>query len=205
MNAIQFHLKRLGACKSALKWARTQDNPLDAWRACPRGDWLLHLAVRLGGEHRAVVLAACTCAKLGLPYTRDERPLQAILMTEAWILGDKTITAQDMRDAAKECDDAAGYAECFAQHAAASAAYAAMYATIAALPGKTPKGAAGDAAAAVAEAAADAAPNRADGDAARVFVQQACANIVRSKIDEDAIMRLWWVHVTGQAAEEGQS
>ena len=204
MNAIQFHLKRLGAPKSALKWAGTQDSPLEAWRACPRGDWLLCLAVKLGVEHRAVVLAACTCAKLGLPFTKDERPLQAILMTEAWVLGDKTVTAQHMRNAAKECDDAAGYAECFAEHAAASAAYAAMYATIAALPGKTPKGAAGDAAAAAADAAADAATNPADGDAARLFVQQACANIVRSKIDEDAIMRLWWVHATHQSTEEGQ-
>jgi hypothetical protein len=125
-------------------------------------------------------------------------------MSEAWVLGDKTVTAQDMRDAAKECDDAAGYAECFAEHAAASAAYAAMYATIAALPGKTPKGAAGDAAAAVADAAADAATSPDDADAARRFVQQTCANIVRSKIDEATVMHLWWEHVTRQDAEEDQ-
>jgi hypothetical protein len=138
-NSFSDKESRLSCQQSALKWAQTQDNPNDAWTTCPRGDWLLYLAVRLGVEHRAVVLAAWTCARLGLPYTRDERPLQAILMTEAWVLGDKTVTAQDVRGAAKECDGAAGYAECFAEHAAASAADAAMYATIAACPARRRK------------------------------------------------------------------
>ena len=87
MNAIQYHLNRLKPCKPALKWARTQDNPLDAWIACPRGDWLLWLAMKLGVEHRVVVQAACACARLALPFSVDERPLRAILVTERWAPG----------------------------------------------------------------------------------------------------------------------
>jgi hypothetical protein len=204
MNAIQFHLNKLGASEDALKWARDHDCPNEAWLACPRGDWLLCLAVKLGVEHRVVVQAASVCARLALPYTRDERPLRAMLMTERWALGHDDVTIQDVRDAAKECDDAANDAGCCGDSAGADVAYAAMYAAIAALPGKPPKGAAGAAAGWAAEAAAAAAAvlTPADGNAARLFVQQGCANIVRSKIDEDTIMRLWWEHVTGSARED---
>ncbi len=202
MNAIQHHLHRLSASRAALEWARTQDCPNDAWNSCPRGDWLLCLAAKLGVEHRVVVLAACACARLALPFTRDDRPLHAILVTEHLVTGDKTVAVQDMRDAAKDCDDAAGDAACFGDLAAANVAYAAMYATIAALPGNTPKTAAGDAAAAVAEAAADAATSPAEADQARTAMQRACANIVRNKIDEAVIMRLWWEHATRSDRED---
>jgi hypothetical protein len=75
MNAIQIHLHLLGASQAALEWARSQDCPKGAWNACPRGDWLLCLAVKLRVEYRVVVLAACACARLALPFTRDERHL----------------------------------------------------------------------------------------------------------------------------------
>lgn len=198
MNAIQLHLKKLGASEEALKWASHHDNPLEAWNTCPRGDWLLCLAVKLGVEHRVVVLAACTCARLALPFSQDERPLRAMLLTEQWILGASDVTGQDVEDAAKECDEAAFDAGCHGDSAAANVAYAAMYTAIAALPGKTPKGAAGAAAGWAAEAAAAAAPTPSEADPARLFIQQACANIVRSKIDEETIMQHWWVHVTRQ-------
>ena len=203
MNAIQHHLRRLGATKAVLQWARTQDNPNEAWHACTRGDWLLCLAVKLGVEHRVVVLAACACARLALPFSQDERPLHAILKTEAWVSGDKKVTVKDVKDAAKECDDAALDAGCYADYAGANVALAAMYATIAAMPGKTPQGAGGAAAEAVAEAAADATVSPAEGEAARTALRLTCANIVRSKIDEDTIMRLWWEHVA-RSGKEGQ-
>jgi hypothetical protein len=196
MNAIQYHLRKLGAPEDALKWASSHDNPLEAWTACPRGDWLLCLAVKLGVEHRVVVQAACICARLALPFTRDERPVSAILLTERWVLGHDDVTVEDVKDAARECDDAANDAGRFADSAGADVACAAMYAAIAALPGKPPRGAAAAAAGWAAEAAAaGAAPTPVEGDAARLFVQQACANIVRSKIDADTIMWLWWEHV----------
>jgi hypothetical protein len=195
MNAIQYHLRGLGATKAALKWAGGHDNPLDAWTLCPRGDWLLCLAVKLGVEHRVVVQATCTCARLALPFTRNERPLRTILMTERWVLGNSDVTVDDLKDAGKDCDDAGLEAGCQADYAGANVAYAAMYAAIAALPGDTPKGAAGAAAEAAAQAAAEAALTPDEGDAARDFVRQACANIVRSKIDTNTIMKLWWEHV----------
>ena len=147
------------------------------------------------------MLAACAYARLALPFTRDKQPLEAILVTEAWVSGDKTVTVRDVRDAARDCDNAALDAVCFADYAASNTAHAAMYAAIAALPGAAPKGAAGAAAGAVAEAAADAATSQAEGEKARTTMQQACANVVRSKIDEAVIMRAWWKHVTSFAQE----
>jgi hypothetical protein len=195
MNAIQHHLKRLSASKAVLKWARTQDNPLEAWNACPRGDWLLCLAVKLGVEHRVVVLAACACARLALPFSQDERPLRAILVTEGWATRNRRSTSDALKAAGKEADEAAQDAGCYADHAGADVALAAMYAAIAAMPGQTPKGAAAACAEAAAEAAADAATCPKEAEKARTAMRQTCANIVRSKIDEGTIMRLWWEHV----------
>jgi hypothetical protein len=202
MNAMQFHLKRLGACRSVLKWASTQDNPNHAWTTCPRGNWLLCAAVKLGVEHRVVVLAACACARLALPFTDDERPLHAILMTEHWVQGDDDVTVEDMKRVAKECDDAALDAGCYGDHAGPNAAYAAMYAAISALPGQTPQGAADAAASAAVEAAADAAINPTDARLARMLMHRTCAKVVRSHINEDTIMQAWWEHVTHANRED---
>lgn len=197
MNAIQFHLNRLKACKPALKWARTQDNPHDTWYACPRGDWLLWLALKLGVEHRVVVLAACACARLALPFSEDETPLRAILMTERWAAGDKDVTLDHVKEAAEECREAALDAGYLADYAASNAAYAAMYCAYAATTNRTPKESAAAAAEAAAHAAADGVLHHAEADAAMLAVHQACAHAVRNKIDENVILKLWWRHVTG--------
>ncbi len=197
MNAIQYHLNRLKACKPALKWARTQDNPLDAWITCPRGDWLLWLALKLGVERRVVVQAACACARLALPFSEDERPLRAILLTERWLAGDKDVTLDKVKEAAEECREAALDAGCFADYAASNAAFAGMYTGYAATTNRTPKESAAAAAESAAHAAADGATCHTEAEAALAAVHQACANAVRSKIDTDAIMKLWWRHVTG--------
>lgn len=37
-----------GACRDALGWLRTHDDPRAAWEACERPDWMLWIAVRRG-------------------------------------------------------------------------------------------------------------------------------------------------------------
>ncbi len=195
MYALQRQLTRLGACKSSIEWAKIYNDFRDAWRACHRGDWLLWLAEKLEVEHRVVVRAACDCARLALQFTRDERPLRAILMTERWASGDQFITLDDLKGAAEDCKEAALDAGCYGDFAGANTAYAARYACIAVLPDREPKEAAAACAEAVAEAAADAATSIVEGDAARMASRWMTACVVRTRIDEDLIVELWRRHV----------
>jgi len=155
-------LTRLGACSDAVAWARTQPDAETAWDTCDRGDWMLWLAGRLAGEpgsdaRRPLVLAACECARLALPYVKEGelRPMRAIEAAEDWARGGATTLAQ-VRSAA-EADYAAYTVAAYAAASAASAAYVAA-------------AAAADAAYAAYVAAAA---------AARSSTLNACADIVR--------------------------
>ena len=103
------------ACWEALEWLQERD-AATAWSECPRGDWLLWWAAKVGVERKVVVLAACACARLALPYVAagELRPLKAIETAEAWYSGKASLG--DVR-AAYAADDASA--------AAAAAAYAA--------------------------------------------------------------------------------
>ena len=123
-------LTRLGACSDAVAWARTQPDAETAWDTCDRGDWMLWLAGRLAGEpgsdaRRPLVLAACECARLALPYVKEGelRPMRAIEAAEDWARGGATTLAQ-VRSAA-EADYAAYTVAAYAAASAASAAYVA--------------------------------------------------------------------------------
>ena len=96
-------LERLNACKEAVEWAEGFPSLQDAWEACERGDWMLWLAgkyCRSKEDRKPLVLAACGCARLALPFVEEgeERPLKAIETVEAWTRGEATI--QQVRDAA---------------------------------------------------------------------------------------------------------
>jgi hypothetical protein len=191
MNILQTCLKRLGACRKGLEWAAHHDDLLDAWWACPRGDWLLWLAVKLGLERRIVVFAACEVARLALPFTDDERPRTAIILAEQLASGDRAVDMVDVLVAAADCREAALDAGCYARYDAANTAFAAMYAALAATPEPVPKEAAAAAAEAVAEAAADAATSQAEADGARAGMHLACSYVVRNRIDEELFLSAW--------------
>ena len=78
-------LEALGACREAVEWsAQYGDDFQRAWNECHRGDWMLWLAGRLAGEpgsdaRRPLVLAACECARLALPYVKEGelRPMRS--------------------------------------------------------------------------------------------------------------------------------
>lgn len=76
-------------CKIAWRWAKRQPDAKTAWKKCRRGDWMLWLLDSLNASHDLIVLAACDCARLSLPYVQegDRRPLKAIETAEAWVFG----------------------------------------------------------------------------------------------------------------------
>ena len=122
-------LKGKHAYLDALAWARaTPGEPEALWTACPRGDWLLWLAGTAGVDRRAVVNAACACAREALVHVPDgeDRPRLAIEAAEAWTRGGATLKA--VRRAVR----AAGTAPAYAAAVAAAAAYADDAAAVAA-------------------------------------------------------------------------
>jgi hypothetical protein len=123
--ALLRHLRRLGACPDAVIWAKTQPDPETLWAACERGDWMLWLAARTGVRRQDLVLAACACARLALPYVAvgEPRPLRAIETAERWARGEGA-SLVDVRTAAYAARAAAADAA-YAADAAADAAYAA--------------------------------------------------------------------------------
>jgi hypothetical protein len=109
------------ACEEARKWARGK-TLRQAWAQCPRADWMLWLAGRVGVDRRQLVLAACACAETALMHVKpgEDRPRKAIETARAWCRGEATI--EGVRAAA---DAAAAYAAYAAYADAAYAAYAA--------------------------------------------------------------------------------
>ena len=105
-------LESVGACGDAVEWVGKR-SATRAWKECQRGDWMLWGAVKAGVDRKAVVLAACACARLSLRYVKagEDRPRIAIETAEAWCRGEETI------------EQARAYAAC-----AAYAAYAADHA-----------------------------------------------------------------------------
>ncbi len=90
-DAMQ-HIKKYNPCAEAREWIG--DRTLyQAWTQCPRGDWLLWIAVRAGADHKLIVLAACDCAEPALRHVPDseDRPRLAIETTRKWCEGKATI------------------------------------------------------------------------------------------------------------------
>ncbi len=111
MTDLTDRLDRLGVCREGVEWARGR-TPADAWRDCPRGDWLMWLAGRLSGppesaSSRRVVRAAVACARLSLPYVR-EKDLLAVLL--ALHLADEYAAGREDWETACVAGDAAGAA-----------------------------------------------------------------------------------------------
>ena len=111
-------IKGIGACKEAMEWAEQFGSLSEAWSKCERGDWMLWLLGRKAGppkseSRKKLVLAACQCARLALPYVKkgEARPLKAIEMSEAWARGETGITLKMVRHAAAAARIMAGIRE----------------------------------------------------------------------------------------------
>src|SRR5688572_16379844 len=111
MLAIWQWLEREGANADLVEWSRPYGAELDRlWSACPRGDWLLALAVRLGAERKLLVGAACGCARLALAYLPEDEPRLHAALRAAEAFGAGQLAAEactDERRHAAEALDAA--------------------------------------------------------------------------------------------------
>lgn len=125
-------LAKHGACREAAEWAEPYATLAEAWAACERGDWMLWLAAKADlCTRQELILAACECARLALPYVQagEVRPLIAIETAEAWARGEATI---EQVAAATTAAAAASYAAAaVASYAFPAAATAATAASIA--------------------------------------------------------------------------
>lgn len=124
-TTLRRKLEELGACSDAVQWVGERTLKA-AWNECPRGDWLLWLAPRLGVDRRLVVEAACRCAEavLYLAPEGDDRSLKAIEAARAWIRCEATV--KEVRIAANAAFDASRTYACVAR-ASARAAFDAAY------------------------------------------------------------------------------
>ena len=179
MIYLKKYLKKIDACSKSLKWAGNRKTSKAAWLACPRADWLLWLAGRIGIDKNLIILAACDIAEsvLHLVPENEERPGKAIETVRAFVAGKATI--EEVR-AARAAAIAVynTYAARAAARAAANAAANAIFSTYAG-------GATIARAISVADAAADAAyaayaaTNR---DNVWAEKQKELADIVRKRI-----------------------
>lgn len=123
-------LLRLGACSEAIAWAESlgPNHPADAtaWEQCPRGDWMLWVAGRLGIPRATLVLGACACARQALVHIKagEDRPRIAIETAESWARGGEgAASIEEVRKARAAA--AAAYGAAYAAYAAAADAAAA--------------------------------------------------------------------------------
>lgn len=164
-------LRSLGAHHDLVSWAGEHADWRGLWEACPRGDWLLAIAARLGAERPVLVRAACACARLALDQLPDdlEAPRRALEAAEGWARGQGDAGA---------CQLAADRAEESAGSAGDPAAQAAAMACVAAARSVADPQAAPTAAAAAAQAAVFDAGDCAMMSALR-YAQAECAERVR--------------------------
>ncbi len=59
----------------------------EIWRDCPRGDWLLGIAVRLGVEHVALMRAAIGCAHTALDHYEGDEAARVLELAARWCEG----------------------------------------------------------------------------------------------------------------------
>jgi len=186
-------LVRFGACSDARTWAsslRTSVDAKAAWDACPRGDWLLWIARRIGvqtnvtawaladwavrerapvvldatGQHEAAAALRALDPIVDFDSSLRARETCWAIREEAWGIhaADAAATAADASDAADAAadDDAAATAASAAADAAADAADAAAAADAVAAADAAATAATAAATAADAADAADAAAGR---------------------------------------------
>ena len=127
-------------CSEGVAYLRRYKTLREAWDQCPRGDWMLWLAQKLGVDVRVLTLAKGLCANTVRHLMKDPRSVEAVDAAIAFGHGEMGEKELDVAaDAAADAADAATYAA-HAAHAAeddeddaACAAYAAIAADDAAI------------------------------------------------------------------------
>ena len=122
-------LNDMNACDEAVEWVKAQTElgktPSWMWKHCPRGDWMLWLVGKTEVPREQIVMAACACARMALPFVTkgEDRPRIAIETTEAWCRGEATI--EQVRRVRADAANAANAGAWTVNAAAMSAVWAA--------------------------------------------------------------------------------
>jgi len=169
----QIEISKYSPCRRALKYRLEYPDFKTAWENCPRGDWMLWVASKVGVDIHPLTYAKVKCAETVKHLMKDKRSLTAIKVAKKF--GKKKATRKELSAAADAAADADAYA-------ADAAAYAAAYAADAA-------DAAADAADAAAYAAADAAAD-ADAYAERTKNRKQTADICRKHLTKHVFKAL---------------
>src|SRR5690606_15619363 len=120
MNHIE--IEKYRPCSEALRFRMQYQTFQDAWQACPRGDWMLWIAQRVGVDLRTLTRAKALCALTVRHLMKDERSIKACEI--ALKFADGEATREELADAYADAADAVD-AAADAADAAAAAAYAA--------------------------------------------------------------------------------
>jgi hypothetical protein len=83
-------LRELGVDEQIVDWAASaDDDPHIAWLTCPRGAWLVHIALRANVERTLVVRAAEACATLAVARLSKEvrAPARTLHLVRRWVDG----------------------------------------------------------------------------------------------------------------------
>ena len=120
MNHIE--IEKYRPCTEALRFRMQYQTFKEAWQACPRGDWMLWIAQRVGVDLRTITRAKALCALTVRHLMKDERSIKACEVALKFADGEAT---REELDAAADDADAAAYAA-YADAAAAAYAVAAV-------------------------------------------------------------------------------
>ena len=112
-------LRAAGAQNDVISWAEQHASSWQAfWEQCPRGDWLLGVAARLGVARRQVLEAAAACWPVLEPYLPSALP--SVERARQWLqaVEHESIMAESLAalvvdleaDLAAQCDPAANAA-----------------------------------------------------------------------------------------------
>jgi hypothetical protein len=116
-------LEENGAQRDVLDGLRKVSRTWESlWRECPRGDWLLGIAARLGVDRVLLVRAALGCARTALDHANGDEARLVIETVERWTRDEAT--ADDVARATGELEAANARAVDPASEAAGRAAIA---------------------------------------------------------------------------------
>lgn len=127
---MKTEIEKYGPCSGAVEFRKQFNTFQEAWEACPRGDWMLWIAKKVGVDKRTLTLAKGLCADTVVHLMKDQRSRNAVTVAIAY--GNGNASEEELADAAYAAYDAAADAAASAAYAAANAAYAtaaAAYAT----------------------------------------------------------------------------
>ena len=130
MITKEIEINKYHPCGDAMKFRLQYPDFQSAWDNCPRGDWMLWIAQKVGVDLQTLTLAKALCANTVRGLITSKVSIKAIDI--ALLFGHDKATRTELAAAADAAADAAAYAADAAAYAAAYAADAAYDADAAA-------------------------------------------------------------------------